>query len=702
MPGLQIIITNAGRAALVNAEHNGTAPLKITEIGITAAVFTAGKETTALPGEIKRLSTISGEVVAPDTLHVTIRDDGADTYAVRGIGYWLSNGVLLGVYSQPEPILQKSTQSMMLLAADVVFSDIKATSLTFGDANFTNPPATTERQGVVELATGDEAVAGTDGTRAVTPAGLTPALAQAIAKHLAAADPHQQYLTQERGNVLYFRKLPAYTSSDTDCDTLLDTGVRDVSVANDRGVIAATRLPMGADGYGTLTTENGGQFVHQVYTEASIRHRTWQRSGYLGATQPFKGSDWKLLWDSVTFDPASKQDKLPFTPVQQGTGIGQKSNVVKIGWVGDVLKVTVDDLDLGAVIFQANLEAALKNYLPLAGGSVTGLLQVSGSTGAIGSLGPGRPCIEVASSGKSDDAYMTFHKPGAYATHLGLDANNDLSVGGYSMGAVSYKLWHAGNFDPAAKQNKLGYTPVQEGTGVGQLPNRVKIGWAAGDGLKATVDVTDQGYFVFANQTLRMRWVGQSGQPPWLLGGSSAGDICVYNPSEFSVKYATDSARSQNAENISNGNSYMRLQWSDPGGQTLYVWGSDGPTTARLSVVGNLSVGNARTWSGFPLRFAENPGVQPYYVLGIEAGHSEFSIYNRTSMSVGSCVSAMFANQLSGAGLQNQSIGSYMLNKNYTSPEVAGAWEPRGYAYDFGSGGDGGVGSRAALWQRVG
>ena len=121
MPGLQIIITKAGRAALVNAEHNGTAPLQITEIGITAAVFTAGKETTALPGEIKRLSTISGEVVAPDTIHVTVRDDGTDTYAVRGIGYWLSNGVLLGVYSQPDPILQKSTQSMMLLAADVIF-----------------------------------------------------------------------------------------------------------------------------------------------------------------------------------------------------------------------------------------------------------------------------------------------------------------------------------------------------------------------------------------------------------------------------------------------------------------------------------------------------------------------------------------------------------------------------------------------------
>jgi hypothetical protein len=38
----------------------------------------------------------------------------------------------------------------------------------------------------------------------------------------------------------------------------------------------------------------------------------------------------------------------------------------------------------------------------------------------------------------------------------------------------------------------LGYTPVQQGTGVGQLSNAVKIGWN-NTVLKATVDVTDEG-----------------------------------------------------------------------------------------------------------------------------------------------------------------------------------------------------------------
>jgi hypothetical protein len=41
-----------------------------------------------------------------------------------------------------------------------------------------------------------------------------------------------------------------------------------------------------------------------------------------------------------------------FTPVQQGTGIGQLTNTVKIGWSGSALKATVDSTDLGALATQ--------------------------------------------------------------------------------------------------------------------------------------------------------------------------------------------------------------------------------------------------------------------------------------------------------------------------------------------------------------
>jgi hypothetical protein len=42
----------------------------------------------------------------------------------------------------------------------------------------------------------------------------------------------------------------------------------------------------------------------------------------------------------------------------------------------------------------------------------------------------------------------------------------------------------------------IGFTPVQQGTGVGQTSNVVKIGYSAQNKIKATVDITDFGYFL--------------------------------------------------------------------------------------------------------------------------------------------------------------------------------------------------------------
>lgn len=48
---------------------------------------------------------------------------------------------------------------------------------------------------------------------------------------------------------------------------------------------------------------------------------------------------------------ANKQDKLGFTPVQQGGGIGQLGNKIYIGWTGSQLKCTVDKTSIGAFVF---------------------------------------------------------------------------------------------------------------------------------------------------------------------------------------------------------------------------------------------------------------------------------------------------------------------------------------------------------------
>ncbi|CAE6848581.1 hypothetical protein R75465_07050 [Paraburkholderia aspalathi] len=169
MAGNLITVTDAGRAALVAPGNTGTLAHKVVEIGLATAAFVVDKSLKALPNERKRITTFAGENIAADTIHVTLKDDTADQFTLYGFGLYLENGVLAAVYGQATPIMEKSPDAMLLLATDIQFTTIDAAALTFGDATFTNPPATTERQGVIELATQEEVNAGTDTVRALTP-----------------------------------------------------------------------------------------------------------------------------------------------------------------------------------------------------------------------------------------------------------------------------------------------------------------------------------------------------------------------------------------------------------------------------------------------------------------------------------------------------------------------------------------------------
>lgn len=174
---LTVTITNAGRAELINAQNTGTNAAVIDRIGVSS-VHAAGdlKLLTVLPNERKRLTTIGGEVVADDVIHVTINDTTADTYTLRAFGLYFASGTLFAVCTSVDPIMEKAAAAMLLQAVDITLTTLDTASIEFGGAGFTNPPATTERMGVVELATVDETIAGTDAVRAVTPFGLARTL----------------------------------------------------------------------------------------------------------------------------------------------------------------------------------------------------------------------------------------------------------------------------------------------------------------------------------------------------------------------------------------------------------------------------------------------------------------------------------------------------------------------------------------------
>lgn len=85
------------------------------------------------------------------------------------------------------------------------------------------------------------------------------------------------------------------------------------------------------------------------------------------------------------------------------------------------------------------------SYLPLSGGTLSGLLVGQTSTGAMAVSTQGTPSFEVYTSG-ANAAYMTFHRAGSYAVRFGLDTDNVLKVGGWSIGAAAYPILHTGNY----------------------------------------------------------------------------------------------------------------------------------------------------------------------------------------------------------------------------------------------------------------
>ncbi|WP_454261482.1 hypothetical protein [Pseudoxanthomonas mexicana] len=174
MSGLPFILTPTGRARLINPENTGTSGLTISHVGVSAS--DAGVVGGVLQGEIKRLDTFAGQVVADDTIHVTIRDDSADVYFLRAFALYFEDGTLMGWHAQPTVILEKSAQAMLLMSGDIQFQNLDVTTLIFGDSNWTNPVATTTVFGVLRLATNEAAIAGTSVVDAVTPAGLLATL----------------------------------------------------------------------------------------------------------------------------------------------------------------------------------------------------------------------------------------------------------------------------------------------------------------------------------------------------------------------------------------------------------------------------------------------------------------------------------------------------------------------------------------------
>ena len=126
---LQPVITSAGLAAIWRADNKGIAA-EITHIGLGTTGYTPNKTQTALRTR-KGLYPISdGEKLSSTLLHLTAIADDDLEYWVREVGFYLSDGTLLAVWSDPATALAyKSPTAQLLLAYDLSLSALPADSV---------------------------------------------------------------------------------------------------------------------------------------------------------------------------------------------------------------------------------------------------------------------------------------------------------------------------------------------------------------------------------------------------------------------------------------------------------------------------------------------------------------------------------------------------------------------------------------------
>lgn len=168
MDKLIFTITDAGRQAIINASNTGTEKVEIKSVGIGSSYYITSPEQTDIHDEIKRITSIGGAVISPDTIHVSAKDDSPDEYVVHTVGLYTDKNILFAVYSGRMPIINKSSATVMLISSDITFKSLDTANITFGDVVFINPPASESVVGVSRFATAEEVEEGLDPAIAVS------------------------------------------------------------------------------------------------------------------------------------------------------------------------------------------------------------------------------------------------------------------------------------------------------------------------------------------------------------------------------------------------------------------------------------------------------------------------------------------------------------------------------------------------------
>lgn len=246
-----------------------------------------------------------------------------------------------------------------------------------------------------------------------------------------------------------------------------------------------------------------------------------------------------------------------FTPVQQGTGVGQNAaNVVKIGWSGTRLKGTIDTTDLGNFVFDTQLAA----YVPTSRTITSG----AGLTGGVQNLS-GNITIAVGTpstvgNGSTNSASGTTH---THAVSLVAGDIPALDASKITTGTIAAARLTAANI-PDLDASQIATGVFASARLAGAYTNLTTV-TASGVGTFSTVRTTGLGSatvpaFSFNGDNNTGMWSNGADQLDFTTGGinrlalTSAGATVAGAISATGniTAYSSDARLKKNVQNIQN------------------------------------------------------------------------------------------------------------------------------------------------------
>jgi len=129
---MALTITNLGLSKAVNADQQGLT-LKITHVGIGLNGYEPNKEQTQLQNEIAKVQIHGGKKVRENQVHFTALFDEDGEIKGREVGFYLSDGTLFAVDSDPVHIIMYksgSAGSEVIESFDLVLDSVPPNSIT--------------------------------------------------------------------------------------------------------------------------------------------------------------------------------------------------------------------------------------------------------------------------------------------------------------------------------------------------------------------------------------------------------------------------------------------------------------------------------------------------------------------------------------------------------------------------------------------